>query len=210
MMIDGGVLATAICTSTQSIHGQPRVLAGVPGRPELGWTTASQSCTADSVPVYYMSSGSFQTMPEDMHYPHLFLRTDLLSRAQPLELGKVLQVRATEAGVERPYELESESTFVLAGQPAVEAGRTLHEWQGADGMVTRLRLESRVPTADRPGPMFMVCWQVVVPRLARSTCNVHDLADGTFRGLEITDDSAGTGAITWIGNDPINALSRRF
>ena len=67
MAIDSGVLATAICTSTQSIHGQPRVLAGVPGRPDLGYATASQNCTADSVPVYFLSSGSFQGMPDDLY-----------------------------------------------------------------------------------------------------------------------------------------------
>ena len=125
------------------------------------------------------------------------LRTDLISRAQPLELGKDLTARRSQES----YELRSDSTFVLEQHQEVDTAQTLHEWKGSgpEGTVARLRLESRTPTADRPEPMFKVCWQIVVPLLARSTCNVHDLADGNFRGLEITDDSAGTGAITWIG-----------
>jgi hypothetical protein len=177
------------------------VLAAVPGQSGKGLTTASQNCTADSVPVYFMSSGSYQRMPEVPHYPDLFMRVDLLSRAQPLELGKTLTVQETEEGVQYSYELASESTFVLPGQRTIESDRTLHEWKAstAGDPVVRLRIESRAPTPDHLEQMFKVCWQVVLPRVDRNTCNVHDVVDGNFRGLEIEDDSAGTGPITWIG-----------
>lgn len=201
LSVDTSVLAAAICTSTQPIHGQPRVLAAVPGDPDKGLVTASQDCTADSVPVYYLSSGSYQRTPEIPYYPHLFLRVDLLSRTGPLELGSLLTVQTTESSSVSDYQLTSASTFLLPGQQSVESGRTLHEWRAttAGEPVARLRLEGWTPTADRPEPLFKVCWQVALPTINRITCSLHEVADGRFRGLEIVDDSAGTGPITWVG-----------
>ncbi len=201
LTVDSDVLATALCTSTQPISGQPRVLAAAPGRPDQGLVTAAQNCTADSVPVYFLSSGGYQGLPEVPYYADLFLRVDLLSRIQPLELGSLMTVVANERAGVSSYALAAGSTFVLPGKETLTADRTLHEWHSAtaNDAVVRLRLESRTPTTDRPEPMFKVCWHVVLPRVDRSTCHVHVLSDGSFKGLEIVDDSAGTGPITRIG-----------
>ncbi len=200
--VSGATLTKALCTSTQPVHGIPYYLADPPGgvgARAIAW----QVCTPPESPAggrYEIHSGGYS----GGSLATVSIHTPLESLASPLRLGSSLVAEVVASGAPQriPQTLYAPAPLSLADDDSIPLGAVLQRWASTvagEPWFVELQALPAVPGERHPVPLFKLCWNALLPSVTRTACQLHRISDGAPVGLEVSDDSAGGGVVTWVG-----------
>lgn len=86
-----------------------------------------------------------------------------------------------------PLEIRDDSKFLL--------NTTAAEWRGVDGSPDFLQLQ--ISSSAQSNTVFKLCLHMSMEGVRRLACTLHDRNSGSFRGVQVLDDSAGLGVIEY-------------
>lgn len=180
------------------------------GAKHEAWPTVELSQEyPDAVSVSYYDGGlyfAYDTYPvlyrpywQQTNFPVSYMQWDVSYNTGDFTLAQNMQVYSGNENTVlwRPegFTIKSDDKFIL--------NQTFAEWKGVTGTDWFVQLQVQDYNGIGADPKlstaaFNLCVHMLVPKVRRLSCTIHDRQTGQFRGVRVVEDSNGLGPVEWL------------